>query len=229
MEYRDPTSRGPVVWDSARSWHSLSREALSNTFCSWLMGFTARFPNQTTAVSSFYILFALRKMLSLQKICKKSTKNSDMYFTQGIQRLPQVSPIVPEISLWLIQDDCWTRLAFLPNVRQSGAALWSFLELHDTDAVETSICRMFLNLSLSDISSSLDAYYIFLPWMPQKWWCVLSITSYQIATILILSIWAMWNLIPRLRSCCRVFSLWSYFAPFVFNEYFWGKVFWDSL
>lgn len=97
MEYRDTTRRGPVVWDSARSWHSLSGEASSNTFCSWLTRFAARLPNQTTAVSSFYILFALGKMLSLQKICKNSTKNSHTYFTHGSQRLLQVSLIVPEI------------------------------------------------------------------------------------------------------------------------------------
>lgn len=169
MEYRDTPRRGPVVWDSARSWHSLSREVLSNTFCSWLMRFTARLPNQTTAVSSFYILFALGKMLNLQKICKNSTKNSHTYFAQGTQRLFQVSPIVPKrylfdqfrMSVVPSWHFCLTSLNLEQFFGVSSTCMtlmwWSqaFVECF----LIWNICRMFLNLSA--ISSSLSAYYIY--------------------------------------------------------------------
>lgn len=103
--------------------------------------------------------------------------------------IPQVLPLISIVS-FVKAKGYWSEwhIACICHVPLVYFNLWWFLSLSLTFLTLTLLkstgqlfCKMSLNLGLSHISSRLDSGYALLTRISHKWYCVLSIASYQVA------------------------------------------------
>lgn len=103
--------------------------------------------------------------------------------------IPQVLPLISIVS-FVKAKGYWSEwhIACICHVPLVYFNLWWFLSLSLTFLTLTLFkstgqlfCKMSVNLGLSHISSRLDSGYALLTRISHKWYCVLSIASYQVA------------------------------------------------